>query len=463
MQIYDVKKYNTQYMMNENPLSCLGRDILEEIALHLDNGRDRLRFSGCVSKEIKKMLWGDENEMPMVLFRGMTWVVNDGDIGRQLACGEVDTSGVLYARLLASKRIVIVQGQESSRSKDSTDDSNINSSAAWNVERMCCRGGLPDDDDGMNGRGIDLEFRGIEYASIQVLMPSVLFSLPIFSMTFDSVNFSVEHKAMVHVLRHGAFQELKRLHLKNISVVLSSRDSLCHLESLENIIIDHCFVSLEQGRITCLPSSLRRIELVSSTCTVSTYEWIRLCGTQLAHSCEELILKHVTCCHHHHSFHRGADHIYTGSLDLSACQRLERIVILNSYCYRACCMPHGVTLVLNNDCVKHVDIDSHTTLVDWMMPCPGSLRQLRIRGDEWKRRFGVEDFRSIQLPYLQELDFDLGVHHQQYYLEDIIHPFRGSLERLILRRTENSSDIVRLLNTVVRLVQEYPDIKMVFL
>ena len=441
--------------MDGNPLSCLGRDILEEITFHLDNGGDRLRFSGCVSKEIKRMLWGAENEMPMEFFRGMTWVVTDGDIRRQLAGGG---GGVVYGRLLASKRIVIVQEHDCSGRHTYAPPKR-----AW-----CC-GGLLTDDSKTSSQGIDLEFCGIEYTSIESLMESVLFSLPVGSMTFDSVNFRFEHRAMVRVLRYAAFRELKRLRIDNTSVVLSARDSLCHLESLEHIILEHCFVSLEQGQLTCLPSNLRRIELVSSTCTTSIYEWIRFCSTRLTHSCEELILVDVTCCNHHHAFHRDADHVYTGSLDLSACRRLKCIVIRNSNCYRASCMPQGVILLLNNTCVEYVDINSHTTELDWRMSCPGSLRQLRIQGDEWKRRFGVEEFSRIQLPYLQELDFDLGekgMHRQQdsqkEYLEDIIHPFRDSLERLILRRAENSSDIVGLLNTVVRLVHEYPDMRMIF-
>jgi len=266
-------------------MNNLGRDILEDIALRLEDGRDRLRFSGGVSKEIKRMLWEEGGEMPIGLYKAVTWVVKNSkgrDICTQLPCSGSRGGDVVYGRLLMSKKIIVVDDEEDDedccRGEEEEEERGANGETTLTTTTTTTTSNHHHHHSNNNDSGIELEFRGIDICGnkgrqqIQKQMEhimSVLLSLPVHGMTFDRVHFGSEYKAMVDVLRHGAFKKLKSLQIKNVSVVLSERDSLCHLEALEDVLIQDCFVSLQGDLMHLLPSNLKRIGVISSTCSVS--------------------------------------------------------------------------------------------------------------------------------------------------------------------------------------------------
>lgn len=423
-------------------LSCLGRDVLEDIALRLEDCNDRIRFSGGVSKEIKCMLWQDSKEMPLDLYRGATWVVKESEIDKMIqGCqGNLDYKN---GQILMSKRVV-VKGEESRM------DDTVGTSAGTETF-----GGGAD--------GIQLEFCNVNIDrcrdNISKLCTHVLgygeddenlLKIPVYGVTLNTVNFGSQYGAMVDILRHMALQRLKILHLKNISVLLSSQDSLRHLEQLEELVIQDAFVSTlarpeenYDGVLPlCLPRNLKRIRVYSSNLTVSIHEWIQLCGTSLAHSCEELVLEGVTCCHNRF----GNRRYHVNDLDISDCRVLKRLKISGSDCYQSCgldsCMPGGLMVCLNNS-IENVEIDTHTGHnIQWMMKRagPSNLRKVKIIGLDWKGHFQAETLRDVQLPYLQELDFDVrgdpSMIHSQ--LADIFHSFGDTLQRLIIHIPESN-------------------------
>ena len=407
-------------------IHSLGRDILEEIVLHLEDARERVRFSGGVSKEIKRMLWQGNTKMPLELYRGAT--------------------------------VVVVKNENSPFSK--TIDA-FSSSRQIRVNTK---------------QGINLEWRGLNLDDCELHYYYDTMTMMFSRLTMHTVTCG---QSGYKVLRHAAFRQLRTLHLKNVSVVLSHQDSLCHLERLEELLIQNAFVSIvakDNGEerhtsLCCLPPNLRRIEMTSSTCSLSIYEWIRFCGTTLAHSCEELVLDDVGCCH---TAFCHEEHVYSGSLDLSHCENLKRIKIGSSHCFQKRgsmpCMPHGITLVLGNDTVQSVDIDEQATHgVTWIMhhqgSC-GSLRELKIRGSDWKRRFHVDHFTELRLPQLHVLDVDQPA--CLHVLRGIVDQYfcRDSLKRVIVRilgvPEYNNHGVLCILNTAVEFAHECPHIQLIF-
>lgn len=454
--------------MGDNPLSSLGRDILEEIVLRVEDARERVKFSGGVSKEIKRMLWQGSREMPLELYRGATVVV--------VKERDMDT---LSSRICVSGKIVVQGPRESSTSLSFSKNNN---------SRLL----FGQVDDAREGMGLDLACSGFDLDDCEYtrLMSRILgyccynsnsdteknhaCGVPVSRMTMHHVTCG---QSGYKVLRHAAFRQLRTLHLKNVSVVLSHQDSLCHLERLEELLIQNAFVSIvpradgeeRHMSLCCLPPNLKRIEMTSSTCSLSIYEWIRFCGTTLAHSCEELVLDDVGCCHT--AFCHG-EHVYSGSLDLSHCENLKRIKIGSSHCFQnrgsMPCMPHGITLVLGNDTVQSVDIDEQATHgVTWIMhhrgSC-GSLRELKIKGSDWKRRFHVDHFIELRLPQLHVLDVDQPACLQ--VLEGIVDQSfcRDSLKRVIVRilGVLENRGVLCILNTAVEFARECPHIQLIF-
>lgn len=475
-------------------LSGLGRDILEAIALRLDDGKERLRFSGAVSKEIHMMLRGRSGDMPATLYRGATWRVQESNVERLLdLCimdgqrGGMDGTEGRNRRIgLAKKVIIRADGYSCDHTMCSPTREDAGADADAAVDHDDCSCNHEDDHDGW----IDVELHGMFRDPTRTIMITLferilgycdddsLMNIPVRSLMLNGVNFGSEHRAMIGMFRHDACLRLRTLHLQGVSVLLSDRDSIRHLESLEELRIEDSFVSIvppsedhSLALSACLPWQLKRICLRSSHFTVSLYEWIRLCSTTLADSCEELILVDITCCHS--AFNHGIQ--YPSEVDVSCCKRLRRIEIRNDNCYRKnSCMPNGVSIHLNNDVVECVDIDDRTTSMSWRMkwPGPSHLHVLKGRTSTLVHHLHIDSFSDLSLPKVREVDlyFDSADMMCHEFLEHLFRSAHRTLERCIFRVVPQQESPTRclalniqFLNTLLEISRRWPSIVLKFL